>query len=126
MDAIIIEGLKVESVIGCFNWERQITQPLLVDLTIHNDLSRSAASDELQDTLNYAEICELTTQVIKQAQPKLIEHAAQLVIEKLFTTFFSIESIIITVRKPAIIAQANSVGIRLERHRNMLSTGFGQ
>ena len=72
MDAIIIEGLKVESVIGCFNWERQITQPLLVDLTIHNDLSRSAASDELQDTLNYAEICELTTQVIKQAQPKLI------------------------------------------------------
>ena len=125
MDAIIIEGLKVESVIGCFNWERQITQPLLVDLTIHNDLSRSAASDELQDTLNYAEICELTTQVIKQAQPKLIEHAAQLVIEKLLLPF-SIESIIITVRKPAIIAQANSVGIRLERHRNMLSTGSGQ
>lgn len=35
MDAIIIEGLKVDTVIGCFNWERQIIQPLMLDLTIH-------------------------------------------------------------------------------------------
>ena len=52
MDAIIIEGLKVETVIGCFNWERQIIQPLMLDLTIHNDLSRAAESDKLEDTLN--------------------------------------------------------------------------
>lgn len=126
MDAIIIEGLKVESVIGCFNWERQIVQPLLLDLTIDTDLSRAAMSDALEDTLNYAEICELATEVIQRAQPKLIEHAAQLVLDKLFATFLSIESIIITVRKPAIIAQANSVGIRLERHRDALSAGSGQ
>jgi dihydroneopterin aldolase len=48
MDAIIIEGLKVDTVIGCFNWERQIIQPLMLDLTIHNDLSRAAASDKLE------------------------------------------------------------------------------
>ena len=81
MDAIIIEGLKVDTVVGCFNWERQIIQPLMLDLTIHNDLSQAAQSDELEDTLNYAQICELAAQVIQQAQPKLIEHAAQLVLE---------------------------------------------
>ena len=118
MDAIIIEGLKVDTVIGCFNWERQIIQPLMLDLTIHNDLTQAANSDELDDTLNYAQICELAAQVIQAAQPKLIEHAAQLVLESLFTTFPSIESISITIRKPAIIAQANAVGIRLERNRN--------
>ena len=59
MDAIIIEGLKVDTVIGCFNWERQIIQPLMLDLTIHNDLNQAAQSDELDDTLNYAQICEL-------------------------------------------------------------------
>jgi len=32
MDAIIIEGLKVDTVVGCFNWERQIIQPLMLDL----------------------------------------------------------------------------------------------
>lgn len=126
MDAIIIEGLKVDTVIGCFNWERQITQPLMLDLTIHNDLTQAAQSDELEDTLNYAQICELAAQVIQQAQPKLIEHAAQLVLECLFTTFPSIESISIAIRKPAIIAQANAVGIRLERNRNNFCARTGE
>lgn len=125
MDAIIIEGLKVETVIGCFDWERQIIQPLMLDLVIQTDLKQASNSDALADTLNYAEICEISTQVIQQAQPELIEHAAKLVLNALFTTFTAIESIKITIRKPAIIAQANSVGIRLERHRNdiRLSTG---
>ncbi|MCU4639004.1 dihydroneopterin aldolase [Acinetobacter courvalinii] len=126
MDAIIIEGLKVDTVVGCFNWERQIIQPLMLDLTIHNDLSQAALSDELEDTLNYAQICELAAQVIQEAQPKLIEHAAQLVLECLFTTFPSIESISITIRKPAIIAQANAVGIRLERNRNNFCARTGE
>ncbi|APU48985.1 dihydroneopterin aldolase [Acinetobacter junii] len=126
MDAIIIEGLKVDTVIGCFNWERQIIQPLMLDLTIHNDLNQAAQSDELDDTLNYAQICELAAQVIQQAKPKLIEHAAQLVLEKLFLVFPSIESIIITIRKPAIIAQANAVGIRLERNRNDFCARTGE
>ncbi|OFE44560.1 MULTISPECIES: dihydroneopterin aldolase [Acinetobacter] len=118
MDAIIIEGLKVETVVGCFAWERQIQQPLMLDLIIATNLSQAAASDELQNTLNYAEICSISAQVIQQAAPKLIEHAAQLVVDALFTTFAAIESITITIRKPAIIPEANSVGIRLERHRN--------
>ncbi|MCH7336761.1 dihydroneopterin aldolase [Acinetobacter sp. NIPH 2699] len=126
MDAIIIEGLKVDTVIGCFNWERQIIQPLMLDLTIHNDLSQAAHSDELDDTLNYAQICELAAQVIQQAQPKLIEHAAQLVLDCLFSTFPSVESIIITIRKPAIIAQAQAVGIRLERNRNDFCARTGE
>lgn len=126
MDAIIIEGLKVDTVIGCFNWERQIIQPLMLDLTIHNDLSQAAHSDELEDTLNYAQICELAAQVIQEAQPKLIEHAALLVLECLFSTFPSIESITITIRKPAIIAQANAVGIRLERNRNNFCARTGE
>ena len=118
MDAIIIEGLKVDTVVGCFNWERQIIQPLMLDLTINSSLEQASNSDELQDTLNYAEICEISAKVIQVAAPKLIEHAAKLVLNALFTTFPAIDSIIITIRKPAIIAQANSVGIRLERHRN--------
>ena len=117
MDAIIIEGLKVETVVGCFDWERQIIQPLMLDLMINTDLEQASNSDALADTLNYAEICEVSAKVIQDAQPELIEHAAKLVLNTLFTTFDAIESIMITIRKPAIIAQANSVGIRLERHR---------
>lgn len=126
MDAIIIEGLKVDTVVGCFNWERQIIQPLMLDLTIRTNLEQAAQSDELEDTLNYVEICEISARVIQEAQPKLIEHAAKLVLDALFVTFESVESIMITIRKPAIIAQANSVGIRLERHRNDIRPSTGE
>ena len=126
MDAIIIEGLKVDTVVGCFNWERQIIQPLMIDLNLQTDLEQASNSDELEDTMNYAEICEISAKVIQAAQPKLIEHAAKLVVNTLFNTFPAIESIIITIRKPAIIPQANSVGIRLERHRNDFRPSAGE
>lgn len=126
MDAILIEGLKVETVVGCFNWERQIIQPLMLDLEINTSLEAAGQSDALEDTLNYAEICEIAHQVIVDAAPKLIEYAAKLVLNALFTTYPSIESIKITIRKPAIIAQANSVGIRLERHRHDLRPCIGE
>jgi dihydroneopterin aldolase len=126
MDAIVIEGLKVNTVVGCFNWERQIIQPLMLDLMIHTNLEVAASSDELEDTLNYAEICSISAEVIQKAQPKLIEHAAKLVLHALFSTYPEIESIKITIRKPAIIAEANSVGIRIERHRNDLRLSTGE
>ena len=126
VDAIIIEGLKVETVVGCFNWERQIIQPLMLDMIIQTDLEQASNSDDLDHTLNYAEICEIAAKVIQDAKPELIEHAAKLVINALFSTFHAIESINITIRKPAIIAQANSVGIRLERHRNDFRPSTGE
>lgn len=126
MDAIIIEGLKVDTVVGCFNWERQMIQPLMLDLTIQSCLEKASNSDELEDTLNYAEICEISSKVIQDATPKLIEHAAKLVLNALFATYPSVESIMITIRKPAIIPQANSVGIRLERHRNDIRPSSGE
>ena len=119
-DLILVEGLKVETVIGCFDWERQILQPLLLDLKIWVDLSQAAQSDLLEDTLNYAEICEIADRTIVDAAPELIEHAAGLVLQALFKSFPNIEKINITVRKPAIIPAAQSVGIQLERHRDYL------
>ena len=98
----------------------------MLDMIIQTDLEQSSNSADLDHTLNYAEICEIAAKVIQDAKPELIEHAAKLVINALFSTFHAIESINITIRKPAIIAQANSVGIRLERHRNDFRPSSGE
>ena len=126
MDVILIEGLQVDTVVGCFAWEREILQPLMLDLKVYCCLEKAAQSDELDDTLNYAQICELSSQAIQQAKPKLIEHAAKLVMETLFTTFTSIEKIKITIRKPAIIPQAQSVGVCFERQRDDFCTRISE
>lgn len=126
MDAIVIEGLKVETVIGCFAWERQIIQPLSLDMTVSTCLDKVAYSDQLNDTLNYVQLCDVATQTIQSAKPQMLEHAALLVLEQLFAQFETIESIKIHIRKPAIIAQAQAVGICLERHRNDLRARTGE
>lgn len=117
MDLILIEGFRVDAVVGCFSWEREMLQPLMLDLQVFVDLSKAAKSDDLDDTINYAKVCELTTEVIQLAKPKLIENAAQIVIDTLFDNFAEIQRLSITIRKPAIIPQAQSVGVRLERER---------
>ncbi len=127
MDAIIIEGLKVETVDWLFQLGASDYSAFDARPQYSNQFSAGGSSQyELEDTLNYAEICEISAKVIQTAQPKLIEHAAKLVIDALFATYDSIESIMITIRKPAIIAQANSVGIRLERHRNDFRPSSGE
>lgn len=122
-DSIIIEGLKVETVIGCLAWERQILQPLLIDLNVVTDLSAACRSDELRDTLNYAEICSLIEKAIVDTQPQLLEHAAHQVFSTLFQHFPTIEKIRITIRKPAIIPAAQSVAIQIERNRDHFCLG---
>lgn len=126
MDSIIIESLRVETVIGCFAWERQILQPLLLDLEIDCDLTQASQSDQLEHTLNYAEICQISAEVIQQAQPELIEHAAYLVIKALFEQYQQIQKISLHIRKPAIIPQAQSVGIRLVRERHDFCSSLSQ
>ena len=53
MDKVFIEGLEIETLIGIYDWERRIRQPLLFDIEMAFDNRRPAASDAIEDTLNY-------------------------------------------------------------------------
>ena len=126
MDAIIIEGLKVDTVVGCFNWERQIIQPLMLDLNIRTNLEQAAQSDELEDTFELCRNLRDFSAGDSGSSAKIDRTCSKTGTRRAFATFESVESIMITIRKPAIIAQANSVGIRLERHRNDIRPSTGE
>ena len=76
-DVVFIKGLKVEAVIGVFNWERAITQPLLIDIALETDICRAAVSDDVSDALSYKEVCDDVSVWCKEIQAKLLEHLAQ-------------------------------------------------
>ena len=54
VDTVFIKGLKAASVIGCYDWERDIRQTLVIDLELKADFSRAAETDALEDALDYA------------------------------------------------------------------------
>ncbi|MCW9011064.1 dihydroneopterin aldolase [Marinobacter sp.] len=113
-DTVLIEGLAVETVIGVYDWEREVTQRLLVDLELAWDNSVPGASDDVADALDYAAVSERVSQCLKTLQPELLERAAEEV-ARLLQSEFGVCWLRLTLSKPGAVPAARSVGVRIER-----------
>ena len=72
MDTIFLHGLKVECVIGIWEWERRITQTLLFDLDIGFDTTAAARSGAIEDTLSYREVAKRVTAYAQETRANLV------------------------------------------------------
>ncbi|MGC8120094.1 dihydroneopterin aldolase [Marinobacter sp. VGCF2001] len=113
-DTVLIEGLAVDTVIGVYDWEREITQRVLIDLELAWDNSVPGASDEVADALDYAAVSESVSQCLQTLQPALLERAAE-EIARLLQTRFGVRWLRLTLNKPGAVPAARSVGVRIER-----------
>ena len=114
MDKVFIRGLKVETVIGVFAWEKQVQQPLIFDLTMDWDITQAAATDDLAYALNYAAVSDRVIEFVQGNQYDLLERLLVQLAEALRTEF-SIPKIKIRVEKPAVAPDAIAVGLEIER-----------
>ncbi len=122
VDKVIIEGLRVDAVIGVFDWERQILQPVLIDLELSCDISRAAQTDHIDDAVNYKAVCDEVTKLIIDTKAQLIERLAELIAQHILTHYQAVQHIKVTVRKPTAISNTTAVGISIERSRDALRT----
>ena len=72
MVTIFVHGLVVECVIGVWEWERQITQKLIIDLDMGWDVKAAAASDALEDTLSYKDVAKRVSTYVREAEANLV------------------------------------------------------
>lgn len=114
MDSVFIKGLRVETVIGVYDWEREITQKLLFDLEMATDNRVAAASDDVSDTLDYDRISRRIEEYVSASSFKLIETLAERV-AALVLEEFSISRVTLTVHKPGAVDIADDVGVTIER-----------
>ncbi|WP_298811343.1 dihydroneopterin aldolase [uncultured Psychrobacter sp.] len=114
-DVVFIKGLKVDAVIGVYDWERAITQPLLIDIALETDISRAAVSDDVSDALSYKEVCDDVSEWCKEIQAKLLEHLAGQISDKIFAKY-DCQKITLSIAKPTAIAQADAVGVQITRY----------
>ena len=63
MDTVFIRGLKAKAVIGVFEWEKQIRQNLVLDLDLRADVAHTAASDTLEEAVDYKAISQRVVEV---------------------------------------------------------------
>ncbi|MDC0664000.1 dihydroneopterin aldolase [Marinobacter sp. SS21] len=113
-DSVLIEGLAVETVIGVYDWEREITQRLLIDLELAWDNAVPAAQDDVALALDYAAVSERVCGYLQKRQPQLLETAAE-GLAACLQREFGVRWLQLTIRKPGAVPQAQSVGVRIER-----------
>ena len=113
-DLIFIEGLTVFAQIGVYDWEQQIKQKLSFDVEMAWDTRQAAAADDVQLTLNYAQISEFIIDYVASKPFLLIERVANEVAEQLQQRF-RITWLRLKLSKPKAVAQANNVGVIIER-----------
>ena len=118
-DRIELRGLRVLGTHGVLPEERDRAQPFEIDLDVSLDLAGPAASDDLADTVDYAELAELAAMVASTRSFALLEALAGAAAEEVLAADPRIVTVSVTVRKlrPPVPLDLVSVGVRVVRHR---------
>lgn len=114
MDIVFIEGLEVDTVIGAYDWERDIRQCLRLDFTFGWDNRPAAANDDLTKALDYAKVSEAVQAFAQTARFELVETFAERLAAKLMSDF-GVPWLRLRVTKPGAVPAAKGVGVEIER-----------
>lgn len=114
MDTIFIRSLRIETIIGIYDWERSVKQSVLLDIEMAADIRKAAASQNVSDTLDYHAIALRLTAFIQEQKFLLLEALAEHCAE-LLQREFNIAWLRLCVTKPTAVPSAEGVGVQIER-----------
>lgn len=115
MDQVFIRGLEIDTVIGAYDWERNIRQRLSVDLEMSWDNRPAADTDDLSLALDYAAISQRVIEYVSNSSFELVETLAERV-AALVINEFGVPWLRLSINKPgAVIQAAGGVGVIIER-----------
>lgn len=113
-DLVIIEGLKVDAVIGIYDWEKKTRQPLLFDIEMAWDNRLPAQTDDIRFALDYEAVSNQVTALVKRKPYELIERVAEECAAMIMDTF-KVSWIKLRVNKPTALKHAQTVAVQIER-----------
>ncbi|HSD95697.1 MAG TPA: dihydroneopterin aldolase [Sulfuricaulis sp.] len=114
MDIIYLHDLKIECIIGIWEWERRVKQTIILDLDMAADIRRAATTDRIDDTLNYKAVAKRLIDFVGNSQFQLVETLAEKVAEILLAEF-KLKWVRVRVNKKGAVRGAGDVGIIIER-----------
>jgi len=116
MDKVFIEGLEIDALIGIYDWERRIRQTLRFDLEMGFDNRQPAATDDIEDTLNYKAVSRRLVEFVSQSDYGLVETLAERCAEIVLSEF-GVQWLRLKLSKPGAVRGAVAVGVIIERRR---------
>ncbi len=114
MDIIFLGGLQIETIIGIYDWERKTKQTVILDIEMAHDIKKAAATDDIEDTLDYKAVSQQVISFVGQSEFFLVERLAE-EINNMIREEFNVPWVKLTLNKKGAISGASDVGIIIER-----------
>lgn len=127
MDKIFIDGLEIFARHGVLSEENVLGQKFIVSATLECNTRPAGASDDLEKSVNYAEVCALIKKFMTENAYKLIETAAEKIADGILTAFDRVKSVTVNIKKPwaPIAMNLNTVGVEITRGRHTAYISLG-
>jgi dihydroneopterin aldolase len=114
MDIVFIEDLRIDAVIGIYDWERRVRQTLSFDIEMAFDNTVPAASDDIALTLNYKDVSKRLIDYVSGSSFGLVETLAERC-AAIIREEFGVSWVRLKLSKPGAVRGAKAVGVRIER-----------
>jgi len=114
VDIVFINDLRIETIIGIYDWERKVKQTISLDLEMGADIRKSAETDAIEDTLNYKAVAKRLIAFVGESEYQLVETLAEKITDIVLTEF-SVPWVKLTVHKPGAVRGSRDVGVIIER-----------
>lgn len=115
-DIVYVHDLKVDCIIGVWEWERHTRQTIMIDLDMAVDVAAAAALDRIDGTVNYKAVSKRIQAFVAASRFALVETLAEQV-AALVLTEFNIPWLRLRINKSGALSGAGAVGILIERSR---------
>ncbi len=115
-DTVYIRGLEVRSILGIHDWERHERQTIRIDIEMAADTSRAAATESIEDALDYRAVAKAVIAHVEESSYFLVETLAER-LAALIREGFAVPWVRLRVGKPGAVRFSEEVGVVIERGR---------
>jgi len=117
-DRIDISGLRAVTIVGALAHEREIPQPLQIDLSLDVDLRDAGRTDELGDTVHYGLVADRVIAAVEESKDILLERLVARIADEVLS-FDRVDAVDVELTKlrPPIAVDATSTSVRIRRTR---------
>ncbi|MEJ1295905.1 MAG: dihydroneopterin aldolase [Candidatus Sedimenticola sp. (ex Thyasira tokunagai)] len=114
MDIVFLRGLRIDTVIGIYDWEREIRQTVVLDLEMSADVRRAAETESIEDAVNYKAVSKRLVEFVERSEFQLVETLAERCAE-IVREEFDVQWVRLTLNKIGAVSAARDVGVIIER-----------
>jgi dihydroneopterin aldolase len=114
MDIIYLKDLRIDTIVGIYEWERRTRQTVIFDIEMGADISRAARTDAIEDTLNYKAVAKRIISFVENSDCQLIETLAERVADILLREF-EVPWLRLSLNKQGAVRGVRDVGVIIER-----------